>query len=225
MENTLNALDNISVNIVKNKKTAFVGGSGAGKSTLIELLTSTIHKNSGRIFIDGNEFESFYSIKHLIGYVPQTVYLIDNNIRGNIAFGEVVVDENKVIEALKMAELGDFLEQLENGLETQIGEMGVKLSGGQRQRLGIARALYFNPKILILDEATSSLDNITEKAVLKTIDKLSSKVTIISISHKINSIKNFDQIYILENGKVVESGIHNELLKKSKRYSDLNILE
>lgn len=219
------ALNDVSFEIKKKKKIAFIGSSGAGKSTLIEILTSLIYKDDGRIFIDGKEVESLLSIRHLVGYVPQMVTLLDNTIERNIAFGEEIVDNNSINKAVKMTHLEDLIDTLDNGLKSNIGERGVKISGGQRQRIGIARALYFNPEILIFDEATSALDNISEKIIVDTIDELSTNKTIIAIAHRLATIKDFDIIYVMDNGEIVDSGSHNELIEKSHIYRRLNSID
>ena len=219
------ALDSISFKINKNKKIAFIGSSGAGKSTLIEILTSLIYKDSGKILLDGKEIDNLVSIKHLIGYVPQMVTLLDNTVENNIAFGEETIDYDALHKAIKMAHLEELIDSLDDGVKTNIGERGIKISGGQRQRLGIARALYFNPEILIFDEATSALDNVSEKIIANTIDELSNDKTIIAIAHRLTTIKDFDMIYIMEKGKIIDSGSHDVLIKNSSVYRKLSLME
>jgi ATP-binding cassette, subfamily B, bacterial PglK len=224
--NTKNkALNDVSFEIKKKHKIAFIGSSGAGKSTLIEILTSLIYKDDGTIFLDGKEVESLLSIKHLVGYVPQMVTLLDNTIENNIAFGEKTINNDNLKKAIKMAHLEDLIGGLDDGIKTNIGERGVRISGGQRQRIGIARALYFNPEILIFDESTSALDNVSEKIIASTIDKLSNNKTIIAIAHRLTTIKDFDRIYIMDKGRILEYGTHVELLKKSNIYRELNLIK
>lgn len=200
-------LENADLTIDKNTSVAFIGSSGAGKTTAADLILGLLEPQSGKITVDGmdirNHMQSWHSC---IGYIPQTIYLMDDTIRANIAFGipEEQIDEQAIQKALKEAQLDEFVVSLKEGLDTVIGDRGVKLSGGQRQRIGIARALYRNPKVLILDEATSALDNETEKEVMEAIDGLHGTRTLIVIAHRLSTIKKCDKIYEVGNGKITE---------------------
>lgn len=206
-ENDKWILENVDLEIPKNTSVAFVGSSGAGKTTAADVILGLLEPQSGKVTIDGKDIkEHMHAWHNCIGYIPQTIYLMDDTIRANITFGvsEEEVDEERVRKALKEAQLDVFVDSLKEGLDTVIGDRGVKLSGGQRQRIGIARALYRNPKVLILDEATSALDNETEKEVMAAIDGLHGTRTLIVIAHRLSTIKKCDRIYEVGNGKVVE---------------------
>ena len=205
-ENDKWILENVDLEIPKNTSVAFVGSSGAGKTTAADVILGLLEPQSGKVTIDGMDIKEHMHAWHsCIGYIPQTIYLMDDTIRANITFGvsEEEVDEERVRKALKEAQLDVFVDSLKEGLDTVIGDRGVKLSGGQRQRIGIARALYRNPKVLILDEATSALDNETEKEVMAAIDELHGTRTLIVIAHRLSTIKKCDRIYEVGNGKVV----------------------
>ncbi|QUE30745.1 ABC transporter ATP-binding protein [Francisella philomiragia] len=197
------ALKNISVTIGKGRKTAFIGPSGSGKSTLVDLLMGFYIPQSGSIYIDDKQINNTRAIQRLFAYIPQQIILYDTSIKENIAFGEpkASIDETKVWECLKMAQLDDFVSNLNKSLDTFVGENGIRLSGGQRQRLGIARALYQNPQILVMDEATSALDNETEKEVTNVIKELKD-ITIITIAHRLSTIEGYDKIYSLDDGVI-----------------------
>ena len=200
-----NVLDNISFSISKNTSIAFIGPSGAGKTTLADLILGVLQPTTGRVVVDGVDInDKLDAWHHTIGYIPQNIYLMDDTIRKNIAFGipEDMIDDNKIIEACKKAQLYEYIKTLPEGLDTEVGEMGVRLSGGQRQRIGIARALYNEPEVLVLDEATSALDNETEKAVMESIDALHGEMTLIIIAHRLSTINNCDCVYKVEAGKV-----------------------
>lgn len=202
-----NVIDHVSLSIKKNTSVAFIGPSGAGKTTIVDVMLGILKNQSGTITVDGMDIRNAMSGWHKkIGYIPQVIYLMDDTIRNNIAFGikpELISDE-KVWKALEEAQLKDFVEKLEDGLDTMVGELGTRLSGGQRQRIGIARALYRQPEVLVLDEATSALDNETEKAVMEAIDNLHGKLTLIIIAHRLTTIKNCDVVYEIKDGKVEE---------------------
>ena len=202
-----NVLENVSIKIPKNKSIAFVGPSGAGKTTLADIVLSVLTPQEGVVRVDGENIEHNLSQWHAkLGYIPQTIYLIDDTIRKNIAYGieEEDIDEERIWEVIKEAQLKEFVDSLENGLDTYIGEGGVRLSGGQRQRIGIARALYGDPEILILDEATSALDTDTENAVMEAIDSLAGKKTLIIIAHRLSTIENCDIVYEIKGHEVVK---------------------
>lgn len=191
-------LKNISFSIRKNESTALIGPSGAGKTTLADIILGALEPVEGGVYVDGVDIREHMAAWHKnLGYIPQTIYLMDDTVRNNIAYGipEDEVDENKIWKALEQAQLKEFIQSLDKGLDTEIGEGGVRLSGGQRQRIGIARALYHDPEVLVLDEATSALDNETESAVMEAIDNLSGKKTLIIIAHRLTTIKNCNVVY------------------------------
>lgn len=200
-------LKGVNLAIEKGTTVAFVGSSGAGKTTLADIVLGLLEPTSGCVKVDGWEINSSMAQWHrMIGYIPQTIYLSDDSILKNVAFGvsDKEIDNDAVIRALKKAQLYDFIKTLPEGLDTFVGDRGVRLSGGQRQRIGIARALYHNPDVLVLDEATSALDNETEKAVMEAIDALKREKTMIIIAHRLSTIKNADVVLRVENGKVIK---------------------
>lgn len=184
-----------------------VGTSGAGKTTIIDVLLGLLTLQEGRILADGVEVREHYEewLKN-IGYIPQTIFMIDASIRKNVAFGvpDEEIDDNKVWEALKEAQLDEFVRGLPEGLDTGIGERGIRLSGGQRQRIGIARALFEDPEVLVLDEATSALDNETEAAIMDSINRLHGRKTLIIIAHRLQTIEKCDMVYRVENGRIAK---------------------
>lgn len=194
--------------VPKGKSVGIIGASGAGKSTIVDVLLGLLHAQEGEITCDGiNIFKNYESWLAQVGYIPQSIYLIDESIRDNIAFGIDAdkIDEKRIWEVLKEAQLKEFVEELPEGLDTTIGDRGVRLSGGQRQRIGIARALYNDPEILVFDEATSALDNDTEAAVMEAVNSFHGKKTMIIIAHRLNTIEKCDIIYKVENEKLVET--------------------
>ncbi len=200
-----NILDNVSISIPKNKAVALIGPTGQGKTTTADLILGILAPNAGKICVDGTDInEAIDTWQSMLGYIPQTISLMDDTIRNNILFGvrPEDCDEERLVSAMKEAQLYDFVSGLPEGLDTMIGEGGVRLSGGQRQRIGIARALYSRPEVLILDEATSALDNDTETAVMEAIDNLSGSKTLIIIAHRLTTIRNCDIVYRVENGKI-----------------------
>jgi len=208
-------LKNISFKIERSETVAFIGSSGSGKSTLLNLLIGLLEPTSGKILVNGENFNSqIRDFRSLVGYVPQTINLVDSSLRENIALGVNLkdIDELRMKKVIKEACLESFVDELPDKLETSIGEDGVRLSGGQRQRLGIARALYFDPKILVFDEATSSLDEDTEKRLTEEIMNLAGKRTMIFISHRLNTIKDFSKIYQIEKGNIKKISKFEDLL-------------
>lgn len=202
-----NVLENAGCVIPKGKTAAFIGGSGAGKTTIVDIILGLLTPQVGKVMADDmNIFKNLTTWHHQIGYIPQTIYLSDDTIRNNVAFGimEEDINEQAVLEALDKAQLLEFIDALPEGLNTMVGDRGVRLSGGQRQRIGIARALYHNPEILVLDEATSALDNETEAAVMEAVEGLRGKHTIIIIAHRLTTIRNADIIYEVCDGKITE---------------------
>lgn len=194
--------------VKKGQSVGIMGPSGAGKSTIVDILLGLLHVQAGSITCDGRDvFENYPSWLSKIGYIPQSIYLIDESIRDNIAFGIDAdkIDDQRIWEALEEAQLKQFVEELPEGLDTTIGDRGVRISGGQRQRLGIARALYYNPEILVFDEATSALDGDTETAVMEAINSFHGKKTMVIIAHRLNTIEKCDVIYKVEDGKITET--------------------
>jgi len=204
-QNGIYVLRDITLEILKGQTIGIIGESGSGKSTLVDLLIGLHTPASGIIRIDGKkDFQINQAWRNNIGYVSQTIYLIDDSIKNNIAFGipSAEVDENKIIALLKQVQLEVFVNSLEEGFNTRVGERGVQLSGGQIQRIGLARALYNNPELLILDEATSALDSKTEIDIMKSIDKLKGGMTIIMIAHRISTLANADVVYEVKNKQI-----------------------
>ena len=198
-------IDNASFDIPKGKTVAFIGPSGAGKTTMVDIILGLLQPQYGRVYADDlNIHKHSYVWQKEIGYIPQVIYLSDDTIRNNIAFGvdKEQIDEQAIENALRRAQLYEFVENLPEGLDTVVGDRGVRLSGGQRQRIGIARALYHDPEVLVLDEATSALDNETEAAVMEAIDHLQGTKTILIIAHRLTTIRNVDMIYEVSGGKV-----------------------
>ncbi len=207
-ENTDNyVLDDANMCIRIGQSVGIVGTSGAGKTTAVDVLLGLLKPDSGQVLVDGADIVGFYQqwLKSL-SYIPQSIYLLDDTIRANILFGldGSGANDEAVWEALEEAQIADFVRSLPEGLDTQIGERGVRLSGGQRQRIGIARALYTNPQILIFDEATSALDNETEEALMEAINSLHGKKTMIIIAHRLQTIQNCDVVYRVADGKVLK---------------------
>ena len=200
-------IDDLCMQIKKGESVAFIGSSGAGKTTLADIILGLLEPQSGNITLDGRDIRELgQKWRNLLGYVPQSAYLISDTIRRNVAFGieDQYIDEELLWRALEQAQLKEFVEQLPQGLDTEIGESGVRVSGGQRQRLAIARALYNDPEILVMDEATSALDGDTEKALIEAIEKLQGHKTMIVVAHRLTTVKNCDIIYEIGNGVAVE---------------------
>lgn len=200
-------LENLSLKIQRGEAVALIGQSGAGKTTLADIILGLYRPQKGEVLYQGN---SIFDIQEMwcrtIGYIPQTIYLLDDTIRKNVSFGiyENEIDETLIWHALEQAQLKEFVEKLPNKLDTVVGERGVRFSGGQRQRIAIARALYYNPEILILDEATSALDTETESAVMESINILQGKKTLIIVAHRLSTIQNCDKVYEIKNGKAIK---------------------
>ncbi len=194
--------------VPKGKSVGIIGTSGAGKSTVVDILLGLLHAQEGEITCDGVDiFRNYESWLAQVGYIPQSIYLVDESIRDNIAFGidKDKINEKRIWEVLAEAQLKEFVEELPEGLDTTIGDRGVRLSGGQRQRIGIARALYHDPEILVFDEATSALDNDTEAAVMDAVNSFHGKKTMIIIAHRLNTIEKCDIVYKVEDSKLVET--------------------
>jgi ABC-type multidrug transport system fused ATPase/permease subunit len=213
-ENTeTTAIRDVNLTISKGQKIGFIGPSGAGKSTLIDVILGLLTPQEGKLTIDGISIsENLADWQNMLGYVPQNIYFTDDTLRNNIAFGiqEELIDEKAIESALKAANLNKFVSELPLGLDTVIGERGIRISGGQRQRIGIARVLYTNPDILVLDEATSALDINTEKEVMASVDSLMDK-TVLIISHRLSSIQNCDKVYKVKDGVLSETVMPKEI--------------
>ncbi|HEY9749326.1 MAG TPA: ATP-binding cassette domain-containing protein, partial [Allocoleopsis sp.] len=221
------ALQNISICIPKGKTTAIVGPSGAGKSTLISLICRFYDPTSGEIEIDGHPLPqlNLADWRDRIAVVSQSVHIFSATVYENIAYGRPAATEAEVIAAAKQANAHEFITQLPQGYQTQVGDQGVRLSGGQRQRLALARAMIRNPEILILDEATNALDSISEHLIQEAIHRLSQRCTLIVIAHRLSTIEQADQIIVIEEGQVTEQGTMAELLKRDRLFAQLYRLQ
>lgn len=217
------SLEKISLSIKKGESIAFIGKSGAGKTTLVDVILGLLTAQEGDISVDGvSVYNNLRNWQDIVGYIPQSIFLTDDTLARNIAFGveDKHIDAEKLRKAIELSQLTDVVEKLPNGLETIVGERGILLSGGQRQRVGIARALYRESEILVLDEATAALDNETEKRVSEAINMLSGQKTLIMIAHRLSTVKDCDRLYLLESGRVVKSGTFDEVVTEdAKVYS------
>ena len=215
-------IDDLSFAIESGSSVAFVGESGSGKSTIIKLIIGLLKNQEGTILVDGKDLSkinlnSFYDY---VSYVSQEVPVFDGTLRENLVFDKKVTDE-EIVKVIKLVCLDKFYERLENGLDTELGEKGIKMSGGERQRLALARLFFDDSKIIILDEATSAMDNVTERVVMKNVlDYLTNK-TILIIAHRLETIKGVDEILVLEAGVIVEKGTYNSLIKKDGYFKKL----
>jgi len=216
-------VENLSLEIAAHKTTAIVGATGSGKSTLVKLLLRLYEIQSGNIFLDRIDIRDLElrSLRSCMGWVSQDVFLFHGSVLENIAYGSFDATVKQIVAAAKIAEAHDFIEILPKGYDTIVGERGQKLSGGQRQRIAIARAVLRNPPILILDEATSAVDNETEAAIQKSLDRITKNRTTIAIAHRLSTIRNADRIYVMDQGKVVETGTHDQLVANNGIYAGL----
>ncbi|XP_060085374.1 protein glycosylation K-like [Ylistrum balloti] len=199
------------------------GGSGSGKTTLVDILIGLLEPTTGQLVIDNKPLKGEGIWSDRIGYIPQQIALQEGSIKKNIALGIKVeeINEQRVWQVLKLAQLDEFVQELPDQLETNIGESGVNLSGGQRQRIGIARALYPNPEILVLDEATSALDNKTENDFVNSLYNLKYRITQIIIAHRLTTVKDCDLIYVLEHGKIVGEGTYQQLSRNNPYFKKM----
>ena len=220
-------LQDIQLTVRKNEKVALVGGSGAGKTTLVNLLPRFYEVTRGSIWIDGVDIRnlSLHSLRRMMGIVSQEVVLFNDTVANNIAYGMPEYSREEIERAAKLANAYDFIRQLPEGFDTRIGERGMRLSGGQRQRLSIARAILKNPPILIFDEATSSLDSESERLIQEAIENLMQHRTVFIIAHRLSSVVNADKIVLLEEGRIVDVGTHEELMTRAPRYRQLYELQ
>ena len=213
-------LQNISLQIQNKKKVAFVGPTGSGKTTIFRLLYKFYTNYTGEILINGINLKkiSEYSLREKLGIIPQDIVLFNDTIFYNIHYGNFSTDKNEVISATKKAKIYDFIMKLPLKFNTRVGERGLKLSGGEKQRIAIARTILKNPQIILLDEASSSLDYKTELHIKNNLENFYKDKTVISVAHRISSIKDYDLIYFLSDGKIVEYGDHKKLYKKKGSY-------
>ena len=216
-------ISNLSLGLRAGNTVALVGPSGGGKSTICNLIPRFYNIQSGRITIDGVDVKDITldSLRRNIGMVSQSVFLFDGTVRDNIAYGKPDATDEEIMDAARRANIHDFILTLDNGYDTEVGERGVKLSGGQRQRISIARVFLKNPKLLILDEATSALDNVTEMQIQSSLEELSRGRTVIVVAHRLSTVKNADEIVVIDSTGIVERGSHDELLALNGEYKKL----
>ena len=219
------ALNNLNISIPVNSIVGIVGPSGSGKSTLVDILLGLIKPQQGQLKIDENIIDSknCRSWQNTIGFVAQNIFLSEGSISENVAFGipKDQINQNQVHRALKLAHLDDLVKSFEDGIHTRVGERGIQLSGGQRQRIGIARALYYKAEVLVFDEATSSLDGITEKMIMEAIHNFSGQKTIIMIAHRLKTVQKCDQIFFVDKGRVIDKGTYQELIKTNEQFKNM----
>lgn len=219
--------DDLSFKIKPNTTVAFVGKSGSGKSTILNLMSKMFECDGGQVLIDGVDIKDFdkSTIRKTISLVNQFPYIFDMTIKENLILAKEDATDEEINEAIKKASLEEFISSLPKGLDTKVGESGIKLSGGQKQRLAIARALLRNSSIIIFDESTSSLDNFAQADIKESIDALKGKSTIIIVAHRLSTIKNVDKIFFLENGKIIDSGTFEKLFTKNKKFKEMFLTE
>jgi len=208
-------LKSINITILCGTTVGFIGGSGAGKSTMVDIILGLLAPTRGVVRVDGKDIqENIRSWQSQIGYVQQSIYLTDDSLRCNIAFGlgDEEIDEEAVLRAVRSAQLESFVNDLPDGLDTVVGERGVRLSGGQRQRIGIARALYHDPEVLVLDEATSALDTETERAVMGAVEALHGRKTVIIVAHRLSTVEHCDTLFRLDKGRLADIGTASDVL-------------
>jgi len=216
-------LRDINIDIPAGSTVAFVGGTGSGKSTLLKLLLRFISPDQGRILFDGQDIAEINSaaLRKQLGYVAQDPFLTDGSIADNIAYGEHNADKKAIETAADAAEASEFIASLPKSFDSEVGERGTQLSGGQRQRIALARALFRNPSVLMLDEATSAVDNETEAAIQRSLARVSENRTTIIVAHRLSTVRSADCIFVIDNGQLVEQGRHEELLARNEIYASL----
>jgi len=220
-------LSDVAFTIRRGESVGLVGMSGAGKTTLVDILLGLLTPDSGTFTVDGHPAPAGKRAwLQQLGYVPQEIYLLDDTLTRNIALGvnDSEIDHDAVDQAIKTAQLTDFINALPNGVATVVGERGVRISGGERQRIGIARALYHDPEIIVFDEATSSLDNITEQTFARALDELHGKKTIVLIAHRLSTVRGCDRLYYMKNGRVVATGSFDHLRATNTEFGNLAAL-
>lgn len=218
------ALTDVTLEVGRGESVGLVGPTGGGKTTLVDILSGLLSPTSGQLLVDGQDVAgSLRRWQGSVGLVPQSVYLIDDTIRRNIAFGvdDAAIDDTRVWRSLELAQLASFVRNQKAGLETEVGERGVRLSGGQRQRLAIARALYPDPAVLLLDEGTSALDNLTESELVQALEELKGDRTIITVAHRLSTVEHCDQIFLIEEGVVTGQGTFGELIALSPTFREM----
>ncbi len=218
------SLRGVSLTIPKGTSVGFVGSSGAGKTTIVDVILGLLPPTQGQVLVDDRDiYQDLSAWQRLIGYIPQSIYLCDDTLRNNIAFGipEDEINQDWIESAVESAQLTELVKSLPQGLDTLVGERGVRLSGGQRQRVGIARALYHNPEVLVMDEATAALDNQSEAGVMQSVEKISGENTLIMIAHRLSTVKNCDCLYFMNQGKIVAVGTYSKLLEISKSFQKM----
>ena len=219
----ITALKDVSFKVDKGETLAILGKTGSGKSTIINLISRLYDTTEGTVFIDGQDITTcnLYDVRNQIGFVPQEPFLFSDTIENNIKFGKEDATEEEIIEAAKNAVIHENIIDFKEGYKTILGERGVTLSGGQKQRTSIARAIIKDPQILIFDDCLSAVDTETEEQILSNLERVSSDKTTIIISHRVSSAKNADKIIVLDNGKIIQQGVHNQLIKEKGYYKDL----
>jgi ATP-binding cassette, subfamily B, bacterial PglK len=220
----IDSLADINISVNRGSTVGFVGSTGSGKTTLVDIILGLLEPGEGQVKVDGKNIqEDLSGWQKNIGYIPQTIYLLDDSIRNNIALGieSQTIEDDRIRQAMDAAQITEFVQRLPDGEHTVIGEQGVRLSGGQRQRIGIARAIYHDPDILIMDEATSSLDNATEQYVMRAIEEMKGKRTILMIAHRLTTVENCDVLYFLKNGRIESSGTYAELQAANIDFSNM----
>ncbi len=219
------AVDNVSFDVPAGSTVALVGATGGGKSTVLKMLMRFLDPSSGQILVDGVDVSRYspHSIRRLVGYVPQEPFLTDGTVADNIAYGDTMADRDRIEAAARAAEVHDFIAAMPRGYDSLVGERGTQLSGGQRQRIALARAFYRDPAILVLDEATSAVDNETEAAIQRSLARVSQNraLTTLVVAHRLSTVRNADLILVFDSGRIVERGTHNELIKEGGTYSGL----
>ncbi|MEO1673567.1 MAG: ATP-binding cassette domain-containing protein, partial [Cyanobacteria bacterium J06631_2] len=217
-DSSVEAISDMSLVVNRGESIALIGKSGAGKTTLVDLILGLLTPQSGDIKVDGKSiYENLRGWQNLIGYIPQSIFLIDDSLERNIAFGapDHLIDRNRLDVAIEAAQLTKVVGNLPHGIKTQLGERGVLLSGGQRQRVGIARAIYHEREILVLDEATAALDNETEGLITQSIRSLGGNKTMIHIAHRLTTVEHCDRIYLLDQGRIIKSGSYEDVVMKN----------
>lgn len=218
------SLRGVSLTIPRGTSVGFVGSSGAGKTTIVDVILGLLPPTEGQVLVDGRDiYDDLTAWQRSIGYIPQSIYLCDDTLRNNIAFGIPAdeINEDWIESAVESAQLTELVKSLPQGLDTLVGDRGVRLSGGQRQRVGIARALYHNPEVLVMDEATAALDNQTEAGVMEAVEKLSGEKTLITIAHRLSTVKNCDRLYFMRQGQIIDSGTYQELCQSNREFQQM----